>query len=174
MAKSLRGWHRHGPDATAAAVAPGGTDGNQLADCSSPFSQFVTFAGGVCNQGTTIGNDISRIRTLTVNGPEVTTRGLDLSVNYSRDMGSFGLSAGANATYILEYEFSDFVYEGLTFSQGYDAKGFANYNRAPGTVSPWRANGYLSASFGNASAAKVYRVSRHLFPQLLGIQIIIS
>lgn len=137
--------------AIAAAVAPGGTDGNQLADCSSPFSQFVTFAGGVCNQGTTIGNDISRIRTLTVNGPEVTTRGLDLSVNYSRDMGSFGLSAGANATYILEYEFSDFVYEGLTFSQGYDAKGFANYNRAPGTVSPWRANGYLSASFGNAS-----------------------
>ena len=130
--------------AIAANVAPGGLDGTQLADCNSPFSAFVVFAGGVCTQGTTIGNDISRISTQAVNGPDVTTSGLDFSVNYRDTLGPVRVSLGANATHTLEYEFGDFEFNGLLFSQGYDAAGFANYNRAPGTVSKWRASGYVN------------------------------
>ena len=32
----------------------------------------------------------------------------------------------------------------MLFSTGYDAAGFANYDRAPGTVSKWRASGYAN------------------------------
>ena len=137
--------------AIAAAVAPNGTDGTQLANCASPFASFVVFAGGACNQGTTIGNDISRIQTQTVNGPDVTTSGLDFSLNYRGDLGPALFNLGANATYTLEYEFGDFVFNGLQFSQGYDAAGFANYDRAPGTVSKWRASGYANLQFDPVS-----------------------
>ncbi|MCR2833515.1 TonB-dependent receptor domain-containing protein [Parerythrobacter lacustris] len=137
--------------AIAAQVAPGGTNGQQSVNCASPFTQFVVFQGGVCNSST-IGLDISRIQTQTVNGPDVTLRGLDFGINYSNEFGNISVDAGANATHVLEYEFSDFVFNGLTFSQGYDAVGFANYDRAPGTVSPWRGNAYLSLGFGPVTA----------------------
>lgn len=137
--------------AIAAAVAPGGTDGQQSVNCASPFVQFVVFQGGICD-ASTIGLDISRIRTQTVNGPNTTLRGIDLGLNYRNAFGAVSLDVGANATHILEYKFSDFVFDGLTFSQGYDAVGFANYNRAPGTVSPWRGNAYATLGFGTVSA----------------------
>lgn len=137
--------------AIAAQVAPGGTDGQQSVDCASPFTQFVVFQGGICDANT-IGLDISRIRTQTVNGPDTTLRGIDLGLNYSNDFGTITFDAGANVTHVLEYKFSDFVYEGLTFSEGYDAVGFANYNRAPGTVSPWRGNAYATVGFGAVNA----------------------
>ena len=130
--------------AIAAEVAPGGRDGTQLVDCSSPFVSYVVFSGGTCLQGTTIGNDISRLQTQTVNGPDVKTSGLDFSLNYRSDLGPARLNVGANATYTLEYEFGDFEFNGLLFSEGYDAAGLANYNRAPGTVSKWRASGYAN------------------------------
>ncbi len=127
-------------------VAPG-RDGQQLVNCSSPFASYVVFAGGVCNQGETIGSDISRIRTQTVNGPDVTTSGLDFSLTYRTDLGPARLNLSANATHTLEYEFSDFEFNGLLFDEGYDAAGQANYNRAPGTVSKWRASGYANVQF---------------------------
>ena len=74
----------------------------------------------------------------------MTTSGLDFSVNYRTDLGPVRVSVGGNATYTLEYKFSDFEFNGLLFSQGYDAAGFSNYDRAPGTVSEWRASGYAN------------------------------
>lgn len=137
--------------AIAAQVAPGGTDGQQSVDCASPFVQFVVFQGGVCN-ASTIGLDISRLQTQPVNGPDVTLSGLDFGINYSNQFGNVSFDFGANATHVLKYKFSDFVYQGLTFSQGYDAVGFANYDRAPGTVSPWRGNAYVSLGIGPVTA----------------------
>jgi len=74
----------------------------------------------------------------------VKTSGLDFSLNYRTEFGPVRVNAGANATYTLEYEFSDFEFNGLLFSTGYDAAGFSNYDRAPGTVSKWRASGYVN------------------------------
>ena len=138
--------------AIASAVAPGPvTDGTQAVDCASPFTEFVVFAGGSCTAGTTA-NDISRILVQVVNGPDVTTNGLDFSLNYRGDVGPFDFSGGVNATYTAKYEFGEFVYEGLTFDGSYDAAGFANYDRAPGTVSPWRASGFASFTYGRYNA----------------------
>ncbi|MDG6078844.1 TonB-dependent receptor [Erythrobacter litoralis] len=132
----------------ASAVAPpaadGTSNGSQFVDCSSPFAAFVVFEGNVCTQGVTVGNDISRVQVQTVNGPDVTTRGLDFGLNYRTEFGAARFSVGANATHIFEYEFSDFEFNGLTFDESYDAAGFANYNREPGTISKWRASGYAN------------------------------
>lgn len=137
--------------AIAALVAPGGTDGQQSVNCASPFVQFVVFEGGVCNADT-IGLDISRIRRQTVNGPDSTISGIDLGLNYRGEFGDVGLNVGINATHVLEYTFSDFEFEGLTFSQGYDAAGLANYDRAPGTVSRWRGNAFAALAMGPVTA----------------------
>ncbi|WP_239805364.1 TonB-dependent receptor domain-containing protein, partial [Croceicoccus hydrothermalis] len=123
------------------------SDGTQAVNCDSPFAQFITFTGGICDANT-VANDISRIRTQTVNGPDVTTRGLDFSIGYSRPVAGIDLSFGANATHVLEYSFTDFEYQGLLFDTGYEASGFANYNRDPGTVSPWRASAFVNARMG--------------------------
>ena len=134
--------------AIAAKVAPGGTNGQQAVDCASPFIGFVVIQGGVCDANT-IGLDIARIQSQVVNGPDMKLSGLDFGLDYRNDFGAVRLNAGANATHILSYKFSDFEYNGLLFSEGYDAAGFANYNRAPGTVSEWRANAYATVGFGD-------------------------
>ena len=128
-----------------AVISGPGTPGTatRLADCSSPFVDLVTFQGG-CVQGVTTGGDISRIRTEFVNGPDTKTSGLDIAADYRFDAGPGVLSLGTNASIILEYEISDFDFRGLTVSEGYDALGFANYDRDPGTVSRLRANGYVN------------------------------
>lgn len=117
---------------------PGG-----LADCSNPLAPLITFQGG-CVQGTTVGTDIARVRTDWVNGPGVKTTGIDFGLNYDIDVGQSVFSVGGNATLTLEYEFEDFVLEGIVLQEGYDAVGFSNYNRDPGTVSEWRGNAYAN------------------------------
>lgn len=142
--------------AIASAAAPG-TSGTQFVNCASPFVQYLVFQGGTCTQGTTRALDIARVRTQNVNGPDVTTRGIDFSVNYRGDVGGLKLNVGVNATHVLEYSFSDFVYNNLTFSTGYEAAGFTNYDRAPGTVSKWRGNAFVNGRVG--PAALTYNVS---------------
>ena len=130
-------------------VAPNGLPGS--VDCGSPFIEYVTFQGGVCD-ATTVGSNIARLRTQLVNGPNVFTNGLDFGINYSDYVGDARLSFGANATHILNYDYGAFVFNGLQFSEGYEGVGFTNYGRAPGVVSPWRASGYASANVGNFRA----------------------
>ena len=125
-------------------VSGGPGDGSQLVDCSSPFTQFIVFQGR-CTQGPTVAQDIVRIFTQTVNGPDVKTSGLDFGMNYDTTLGRFDVALGGTATHTINYEFGEFEFEGLTFDGAYDAAGFANYDRAPGTVSEWRANAYASA-----------------------------
>lgn len=133
--------------AIASAVAPGPvSDGTQPVDCNSPFVEFVVFQGGACTAATTA-NDISRIRTQVVNGPDVTTRGLDFGLTYRSNWGPIDVNIGANATHVLDYEFGDFMFNGLLFSTGYEAAGFTNYDRAPGTVSDWRANAFANFQY---------------------------
>lgn len=118
---------------------PGG-----LANCSNVFADLVTFQGGACVQGVTTGLDISRVFTQWVNGPGVKTSGLDISVDFTTEVGPGLFSVGGNATHVFEYEFEDFVLRGVVVQPGYEAAGFANFFRDPNTVSKWRANGYVN------------------------------
>jgi iron complex outermembrane receptor protein len=128
--------------AIASAVVPG-SNGLGLANCSSVLANLITFQGG-CRQGITVGNDISRVRTDWVNGPNVKTSGLDLAIDYKTDLGAGKLNVGAQASLVLNYRFADFVFRGILVQPGYQAKGFTNYFRDPLTVSPLRGNAYIN------------------------------
>ncbi len=118
-------------------------NGTALANCANPFAPLITFQGG-CRQGITVGNDIARIRTDWVNGPGAKTNGLDFAADFSTDLGPGKASIGASASYILKFEFDDFVLNNVVVQPGYNARGFSNFFRDPGTVSKLRANGYVN------------------------------
>lgn len=139
--------------AIANAVANGPGTGTQFVNCAHPLRNLITFSNNdTCTQGVTVGNDIARVRTDVVNGPTVTVSGIDAQLDYIFDeIWGGSLSLGVAATYMLEYEFENFVRSGTLLQQGYDAVGFANYNRTPGTVSEWRGTGYVNFNTGPAN-----------------------
>lgn len=116
---------------------------NAFANCSNVFVPLITFQGG-CRQGITVGNDIARIRTDFVNGPGAKTNGLDFAVDFKTDLGPGKFSVGGIASHVLKYTFDDFLLNGVVVQAGYNARGFTNFFRDPGTVSKWRANGYVN------------------------------
>ena len=118
-------------------------NGTAFANCSNPFAPLITFQGG-CRQGITIGNDIARIRTDWVNGPGAKTNGLDFAADFTTDLGPGTASIGASASYILKFKFDDFVLNNVVVQAGYNALGFSNFFRDPGTVSKLRATGYVN------------------------------
>ncbi len=135
-------------DAIASLVGNGQTSGTAPVDCSSPLAGLITFSGNTCVQGTTTGIDIARVRTQWVNGPKVTVRGLDFSANYDWRAGFGVVSVGGNATVNLKYKTNDFLINGVLVAPSYDAVGYGNYFRDPGTLPRWRANGYVNLATG--------------------------
>lgn len=138
-------------------VANGPGDGTQLVDCASPLRPLITFSNNDTCGPMTVGNDISRVRTDIVNGPKVTTRGFDFALNYDIDAGFGLISVGGNATWTMDYEIDDFVIDGVTVTEGFDAVGFANFFRDPGTVSEWRGNAYVNLSTGGLNARYTFK-----------------
>ncbi|MEP2750783.1 MAG: TonB-dependent receptor [Parasphingorhabdus sp.] len=120
-------------------IVPGG-----LVNCSNPFVSLITFDGGACVQGTTLGTNISRILTQWVNGPKTKTSGLDFAASYTTDIGPGVYSIGVNASHTLKYDVGDFNVNGELLRPGFGAVGLANLDRLPGTISPWRANAYIN------------------------------
>ncbi len=139
--------------AIANAVANGPGNGAQFVNCAHPLRNLITFSNNnTCTQGVTVGNDIARVRTDVVNGPMATISGVDAQLDYMFDDAWGGeLSMGIAASYILEYKFEDFVRGGTLLQAGYDAVGFTNYNRTPGTVSELRGTGYVNFETGPAN-----------------------
>ena len=135
-------------DAIASLVANGQTSGNAVVNCASPLASLITFTGNQCIQGTTLGLDIARVRTDFVNGPKVTVRGIDLALTYDIDAGFAMVSVGGNATYNMDYKISDFIVNDVLVTPGFDAVGFGNYARDPGTLPEWRANAYVNLNAG--------------------------
>ena len=140
-------------NAIASFVGNGQTTGQLPVDCSSALVNLVTFSGNNCIQGTTLGIDISRVRTDFVNGPDVKIAGLDFALNASFPVSdTVELRFGANAVWNLDYSFDDFIVQGVNVQPAYDAVGFGNYFRDPNTVPEWRANGFVALSFGAFNA----------------------
>ena len=135
-------------DAIASFVGNGQTTGTAPVNCSSSLAYLVTFSGDTCVQGTTTGLDIARVRTQFVNGPDVTVRGIDFAANYDIDAGFGVVSIGGNATWNLNYKTDEFSVGDVLVTEAYDAVGFGNYFRDPGTLPEWRANGYVNVRTG--------------------------
>jgi len=133
----------------ASAVAGTG-NGSQAVNCASPVRSLITFNNNnACVQGVTVGNDIARIRSDTTNGPTIKTTGLDVDVTYRFDE-LFGgsLDLGANVSYVFNYKQAAFVFGGVTVSPAYEAAGFTNYDRLPGTIPDWRGQFYADYTLG--------------------------
>lgn len=124
--------------------------GTQFVDCSSGLRDLITFANNnTCEQGVTVANDIQRVRSDVTNGPTVETSGIDATINYRFDNVAGGaLEFNSTLSYILEYSQSEFVYSGVTVSDAYDAAGFANYDRFPGSIPELRASTYAQYERG--------------------------
>jgi iron complex outermembrane receptor protein len=130
---------------------------NGLANCASPLASLVVFQNG-CVQGTTRGNDISRVITQFVNGPTTKTSGLDVELDYTFELGaSSRLTVGGSLTKIFKYDVGEFQVNGVTILQPYSALGFSNYFRDPGTVSEWRGNAFVNLNAGGVNARYVVR-----------------
>jgi iron complex outermembrane recepter protein len=133
------------------ATAVAGTgNGSQAVNCASPLRGLITFNNNnACTQGVTVGNDIARIRSDTTNGPTIKTNGIDVEVNYRIDDVLGGqVDLGGTASYVLHYKQAAFAFGGITVSPAYDAAGFTNYDRLPGTIPDWRGNFYANYNRG--------------------------
>jgi iron complex outermembrane receptor protein len=136
--------------ATAVAGLGNGSQTLTAAGCASPLRALIIFGNGnVCTPGVTVGNDISRVRSDTVNGPSITTDGIDADVNYHytgflRGEGN----VGGSISYVLHYTQDAFFIGGAQVSPAYEAAGFTNYDRLPGTISRWRGQFYWDYSIG--------------------------
>lgn len=125
-------------------------NGSQAVNCAAGLRDLITFNNNNgCTQGVTVGNDIARIRSDTTNGPSITTKGIDLDANYRLgDMFGGEVNLGAIVSYVLSYEQAAFAFGGITVSPAYDAAGFTNYDRLPGTIPEWRGQFYGSFERG--------------------------
>ena len=133
------------------ATAVAGTgNGSQTVNCASPLRGLITFNNNnACTQGVTVGNDIARVRSDTTNGPTVRTDGIDADVTYRFDDVLDGnVELGGNVSYILNYKQDAFAFGGITVSPAYQAAGFTNYDRLPGTIPKWRGLFYADYSRG--------------------------
>lgn len=139
--------------ANVVATAVAGTgNGSQAVNCASPVRSLITFNNNnVCIQGVTVGNDIQRIRSDTTNGPNIKTSGIDATVDVTLpDTWAGGeVAVGGSVSYLIEYKQAEFRFNGALVSQGFDAVGFANYDRLPGTLPEWRANAYAQYTLGD-------------------------
>ncbi len=128
--------------ATGAPISP--TSSIRFLNCGSPLTSLLTLQGGACVQGVSNGNDISRVRTDWVNGPNLKTSGIDLSFDYKTDLAGGKLNVGAQGSIVLDYSFAAFNVRGIQVQSAYQAKGFTNYLRDPLTVSPLRITGWIN------------------------------
>ena len=91
------------------------------------------------NDGINQANEISRISTNVVNGPDIETSGIDLRLENVWDMGGNEFSLGLDTTYVLEYVVADFDIDGTSIAGGDRVDQFnrSNFSRS---LPQWKAN----------------------------------
>jgi len=84
------------------------------------------------NDGINQANEIARITTNIVNGPDIKTSGIDVRAENVWDLGSNEFSLAVDATYILEYDVADTDIEGTIIAGGDRAGQFnrSNFSRS--------------------------------------------
>ena len=145
------------PIASAVFSGPGGT-----ANCGSPLASQIVFNGGTCNPASTAANGLARVLTQFVNGPSVKTDGFDVEADYTFDAGELSLTLGTAFTYILNYDVDDFVINGVTVVEAYDAVGFLNADRSQASTPELKLNAFLNANYGGLNARYVFRYASGL------------
>jgi outer membrane receptor protein involved in Fe transport len=130
-------------------------------NCSAPLIDRITFLAGQgasgCVQGTTLGSDVTSVRSVRGNGPGGATSGIDYDINYTFEALGGDISASFSGTNVLTYEIDAFTLNGTSLTPAVDALGFANYSRDGDLVSEWRSNMSLNYSVENHNLRYAYR-----------------
>jgi iron complex outermembrane receptor protein len=108
------------------------------------------------NDGLNQANEISRISTNVVNGPDIETSGIDIRAENVWDMGDNEFSLAMDMTYILEYVVGDLDVEGTTLAGGDRVDQFnrSNFSRS---LPQWKANVTANYSMGDHNFRGVLR-----------------
>lgn len=88
--------------------------------------QDQIYCTGGTNDGDCGAAEIERIITQTINGPSIRTSGIDLFVDYSRDLGPGIFSAGLDVSHVLETQVDAWIKNGVQLQAAYDAVGRMN------------------------------------------------
>ena len=73
-------------------------------------------------------DEIARIETLYVNGPQTETDGIDIYVRWEDDYASGVLSAGMEAAYVIDYSVAAYSKGGAQIASAYECAGYFNIN----------------------------------------------
>ncbi|MGQ9425828.1 TonB-dependent receptor domain-containing protein [Gilvimarinus sp. F26214L] len=115
-----------------------------LADCSHPLVNRVTFNGG-CTQGVTDATGFSSISTERGNGPGQSTAGYDIQVSYGFPFMDGDLRFEWKGTRVVEDINEETVLDGYVLQPEDDRLGYLNYETIAFASSKWRTN--LSTNF---------------------------
>lgn len=111
-----------------------------------------TFTGAGCN----IAN-VSRVRLQAINSADVSTSGIDFTASVRPDFGgNFGLEAGVNGTYVIDYKTDDIFVEGVLVQPAFDAVGKLNFQTSAYPLPQWKGFAYLQGETGPHSLRLQY------------------
>jgi outer membrane receptor protein involved in Fe transport len=109
------------------------------------------------NDGINQANEIARVRTGVVNGPNIQTSGIDLRLQNNWELGSGAeFTIGADATYIIEYKVDPYFVEGLAIGGG-DYVGQFNRSNFTRSMPQWKANLFANYAIGGHNLRAVMR-----------------
>ena len=151
------------------------TSSAAFVNCSTPVINRITFRNGVgaagCTQGTTIGSDITSVRSVFGNGPGAKTSGIDYDVSYGFDAFGGDITASLTATQILTFDIAGFDLNGVPIATAYDALGYSNYSRDAGVVSEWSGSQVDVTVPGEAQSGNVYVLTSAGVSNVVALQV---
>jgi outer membrane receptor protein involved in Fe transport len=108
--------------------------------------------------GSAVGDNLSRVETNIVNGPDIKTSGLDLRAEntFGSEVMGGEISIGADMTYILEYDVDDFNIEDVLIAGG-DRVGQFNRSNFSRSLPQWKANAFVNYAMDAHNARLVMR-----------------
>ncbi len=123
-----------------------------MCDIANPLTARFAFqdvnSNGVTDADECVSTGIQRVDIQVVNGAEVKTDGLDLSMQYGFDMLGGTTTLGLNATYILSYDVGAQSIDGIPVSDATDAVGKLNYQTASYPLPQVKGNLFAEFSHG--------------------------
>ncbi len=117
---------------------------NRCATTDAAFlAERFVFANDTCS----IAN-LLQINVQTINGAGLKNTGVDVTMDYTFDVGPGSMVIGASGTWIHKYETETLVRNGIVIEQGFDGVGYLNQGTSLAPLPEWRAQGYLEFNAG--------------------------
>ncbi len=126
------------------------------ANCNNPafaaLQARFTFTAAGCGVG-----NVTRLRTQIRNSANVSTSGIDFTASFRPDLGgNFGVEAGVNGTYVIDYKVDDVTVEGILVQPAFDAVGKLNFQTTAYPLPQWKGFAFLQGETGPHSLRLQY------------------